>query len=160
MTYSVPDPASETSDPLAPDPAGPSPSTVVGPDGSGVEQAATDDPPLPTRLGAPEDDFGPENSGDGADAALPRHAAPEGSDAPAADAPPAPPQAQVAEVDDAPAAPMVAADEPLRVGHDDADEYEKLVTDPEAAAEATKARMDAQAEAEKAAAGITPAEES
>ena len=109
---------------------------------------------MPPGTASRQEDFGPENSGDGADAALPRHAAPEGSDAPAADAPPAPPQAQVAEVDDAPAAPM-AADEPLRVGHDDADEYEKLVTDPEAAAEATKARMDAQAEAEKAAAGIT-----
>jgi len=182
MTYSVPDPASETSDPLPPDPAGPTPSAVVGPDGSGVEQAATDDPPLPSGLGAAEDGFDPVDTGNGADAPLPRHAAPEGFDAPPADAPPAPPQAQVAEVNDVPAAPVVVAGDepgpddegstagnddleaaaaaPLRVGHDDADEYEKLVTDPEAAAEATKARMDAQAEAEKAAAGITPAEES
>ena len=53
----------------------------------------------------------------------------------------------------------LATDEPLRVAHEDSEEYDQFVTDPEAAAEATRARMDAQAEAEKAAAGITPAAE-
>jgi hypothetical protein len=148
MTYSVPDPASESPDPLAPDPAAPTASAVVGPDGSGVEQAAKEDPPLPSRLGVP-----------------------------AAGATLAPPQAQVGEVAAIPAAPITddgtgadrdrdvptaeagvaGADAPLRVGHEDSEEYEQFVTDPEAAEEATRIRMDAQAEAEKAAAGITPA---
>ena len=178
MTYSVPDPASESPDPIAGGPATPTPSAVVGPDGSGIEQApmtirrcrpGTPSRQVIFRLRMPPPD---------ADDALPRHAAPEGFDAPAADVPP-PPQAQVADVAEAPAAPMATrtpwpiapsrrsvgddlgntADEPLRVAHEDSEDYEKFVTDPEAAEEATRARIDAQAEAEKAAAGITPATE-
>ena len=152
MTYNVPDPANESPDRVAPDPTAPTLSSVVGPDGSGVEQAAGDDPPLP------------------------RHAAPEGHDGTGAAEPP---QAQVAGAAAAASAPVadtdavgdgsgvgsasedrgLAADEPLRVAHEDSEEYEQFVTDPEAAEEATRARMDAQAEAEKAAAGITPAPE-
>ena len=71
MTYNVPDPANESPDRVAPDPTAPTLSSVVGPDGSGVEQAAADDPPLPNRRGAPADDFGPLDSGPGADDALP-----------------------------------------------------------------------------------------
>ncbi len=181
MTYSVPDPASESPDPIAGGPATPTPSAVVGPDGSGIEQVAVDDPPLPSRHAEPAGDLPPAYAAAGSDDALPRHAAPDGFDAPAADVPPAPPQAQVADVAEAPAAPMAdptagadradvgsaagrddlghTADEPLRVAHEDSEDYEKFVTDPEAAEEATRARINAQAEAEKAAAGITPATE-
>jgi hypothetical protein len=83
----------------------------------------------------------PDPASEAPDPPLPRHAAPEGVDAPSAGG------------SDLGA----AADEPLRVAHDDTADDEKFVADPEAAAEATRARMDAQAEAEKAAAGISTA---
>jgi hypothetical protein len=121
MTYSVPDPASESTDPIAPDPvgsrpSGATPSGAVGPDGSGVHSVTNDDPPLP------------------------RQAEPAGFDAMAAGS------------DDA----STANDQSLRVAHEDSEEYDQFVADPEAAEEATRARMNAQAEAEKAAAGVNP----
>jgi len=50
-------------------------------------------------------------------------------------------------------------DAPMRVAREDSEEYEQFIADPEAAEVATRERMNAQAEEEKAAAGVTPAED-
>ena len=158
MTYSVPDPASESPDRSPPARTPPRARLSSARMAPGLNSAHT--PPLPTRPGAPTDDLARVGTAAGADEPLPRHAAPE---TPTLRRPTPPPEAQV---DDGPrpgrpdgGCVRRRRGEPMRVAHEDSEDYEKFVTDPEAAEEATRARMDAQAEAEKAAAGITPAAE-
>jgi hypothetical protein len=134
MTYSVPDPADETT-------------TTAG---AGPQ---TDDPPLPPRLGAQADDLGPV-SPDPTPSAGAHRSDTELENGATVDSDVADPPAVDADAD--PAAP----DEPLRVPREDSEEYEKFVSDPAAAEAATRERINAQAEAEKAAAGVTPVQDS